>query len=32
MSKVEPEVAAAEFERWADVFEIDISTSDLDPE
>ena len=32
MSKVEAEVAVAEFERWADVFEIDISTSDLDPE
>ena len=32
MSKVETEVAVAEFERWADVFEIDISTDAFDPE
>ena len=32
MSKVETEVAAAEFERWADTFEIDISTDAFDSE
>ena len=32
MSKVEAEVAVAEFERWADTFEIDISTDAFDSE
>lgn len=32
MSKVATEVAQQEFERWAETFEIDISTDAFDPE
>jgi hypothetical protein len=32
MSKVATEVAQQEFERWAETFEIDISTEAFDPE
>ncbi len=32
MNKVASDVAQQEFERWAEVFEIDITTNDLDPE
>ena len=32
MNKVASDVAQQEFERWAEVFEIDITTADLDDE
>jgi len=32
MNKVATDVAQQEFERWAEVFEIDITTNDLDDE